>query len=107
MLATARFERFDTTFTGAGETLSAALTALLGAGEDLQSACAEALTYLDQSLDAGFAPGMGHALPDRLFWGRGEDDGIDDTEDTDAPDTPTLDVGHHTLGDFPLDDTKH
>ena len=107
VLATARFERFDTTFTGAGETLSAALTALLGAGEDLQSACAEALTYLDQSLDAGFAPGMGHALPDRLFWGRGEDDGIDDTDDTDAPDTPTLDVGHHTLGDFPLDDTKH
>jgi hydroxymethylpyrimidine/phosphomethylpyrimidine kinase len=28
----------------------------------------EALTFLDQSLDAGFRPGMGNVVPDRFFW---------------------------------------
>ena len=101
VLATARFERFDTTFMGAGETLSAALAALLGAGEDLQNACAEALTYLDQSLDAGFAPGMGLAIPDRLFWGRGDEDEITESIE------PETTIEGIDLGDFPLDETKH
>ncbi len=101
VLATARFERFDTTFVGAGETLSAALTALLGAGEDLQNACAEALTYLDQSLDGGFAPGMGLAIPDRLFWGRGDEDEVI------GPAASEAEIDGIDLGDFPLDDTKH
>ena len=29
---------------------------------------AEALSFLDQSLDAGFRPGMGSIVPDRFFW---------------------------------------
>lgn len=74
LLASARYERFEASFRGAGETLSAALCALLAAGNDLQDACAEALTYLDQSLGAGFRPGMGYALPDRLFWAHESDD---------------------------------
>ena len=28
----------------------------------------EALAFLDQSLDAGFRPGMGNVVPDRFFW---------------------------------------
>jgi hydroxymethylpyrimidine/phosphomethylpyrimidine kinase len=28
----------------------------------------EALAFLDQSLDSGFRPGMGHIVPDRFFW---------------------------------------
>ena len=87
VLATARYERFEATFTGAGDTLSAALTALIAGGTDLQNACADALTYLDQCLDAGFQPGMGHAVPDRLFWAH---DGDDDTPEDDA-DAPELD----------------
>ncbi|MDQ2780083.1 MAG: hydroxymethylpyrimidine/phosphomethylpyrimidine kinase [Pseudomonadota bacterium] len=63
-----KFERFDTAFMGAGDTLAAALAALLAAGSELQSAVAEALSFLDQSLDAGFRPGMGHIVPDRFFW---------------------------------------
>lgn len=92
VLATARYERFDATFTGAGDTLSAALTALIAVGADLQTACAEALTYLDQCLDAGFQPGMGHAMPDRLFWahdGDLDEDGDDEADESDdrlAPD---------------------
>src|SRR6185369_13485943 len=63
-----KFEMFDTAFVGAGDTLSAALAALLAAGNELQAAVGEALAFMDQSLDAGFRPGMGSVLPDRFFW---------------------------------------
>lgn len=63
-----KFERFDTAFVGAGDTLSAALASLLAAGSELQAAVGEALAFLDQSLDAGFRPGMGGVVPDRFFW---------------------------------------
>lgn len=67
-IAGEKFERFDTSFMGAGDTLAAALAALLAAGSELQPAVGEALSFLDQSLDAGFRPGMGHVVPDRFFW---------------------------------------
>lgn len=67
-IAGEKFERFDASFVGAGDTLSAALASLLAAGGELQAAVGEALSFLDQSLDAGFRPGMGHILPDRFFW---------------------------------------
>lgn len=103
VLATARYERFEATFAGAGDTLSAALCALIATGADLQTACAEALTYLDQCLDAGFQPGMGHAVPDRLFWAHDDEPAPDDESPADpaAPDS-ALDAG-----DFPLDTTRH
>ncbi len=103
VLATARYERFEATFSGAGDTLSAALTALIAGGNDLQAACAEALTYLDQCLDAGFQPGMGHAVPDRLFWAHGEDDNDPEASE---PEVTTPDSALDA-GDFPLDTTKH
>lgn len=80
VLFSEKFENFEASFVGAGDTLSAALTALLANGLDLQSATAEALSYLDHSLDAGFQPGMGQLLPDRLFWAQAD---VDDDE-TDA-----------------------
>jgi hydroxymethylpyrimidine/phosphomethylpyrimidine kinase len=67
-IAGEKFERFETGFVGAGDTLSAALAALLSVGAELHSAVSEALSFLDQSLDAGFRPGMGNVLPDRFFW---------------------------------------
>jgi hydroxymethylpyrimidine/phosphomethylpyrimidine kinase len=63
-----KYERFETTFVGAGETLSAALAALLANGNELHLSVSEALNFLDQSLDAGYRPGMGHVIPDRFFW---------------------------------------
>lgn len=63
-----KFERFETAFVGAGDTLSAALASLLAAGSELSAAVGEALQFLDQSLDAGFRPGMGSVVPDRFFW---------------------------------------
>ncbi|MDP2258066.1 MAG: bifunctional hydroxymethylpyrimidine kinase/phosphomethylpyrimidine kinase, partial [Polaromonas sp.] len=84
VLYSEKFERFEAVFSGAGETLSAALTALLANGHDLQAATAEALTYLDHSLDAGFHPGMGHIVPDRLFWAQADDDEAPDADSSDA-----------------------
>ncbi|WP_077034181.1 bifunctional hydroxymethylpyrimidine kinase/phosphomethylpyrimidine kinase, partial [Pelomonas sp. KK5] len=63
-----KFERFEVGFVGAGDTLSAALAALLSVGAEIHAAVGEALSFLDQSLDAGFRPGMGHVVPDRFFW---------------------------------------
>lgn len=101
VLATARYERFEATFSGAGDTLSAALCALVAGGADLQSACAEALTYLDQCLDAGFQPGMGNAVPDRLFWAH-DDEEPEAEAGTEPASDSTLDAD-----DFPLDTTRH
>lgn len=63
-----KFERFEASFVGAGETLAAALASLLASGQDLHLAVSEALSFLDQALDAGFRPGMGNVVPDRFFW---------------------------------------
>jgi len=63
-----KFEMFETSFVGAGDTLSAALAALLAAGSELQAAVGEALAFMDQTLDSGFRPGMGGVVPDRFFW---------------------------------------
>ena len=82
-----KFERFEVSFVGAGDTLAAALAALLAAGADLTAAVGEALAFLDQALDAGFRPGMGNVIPDRFFWALppGDDDeGDDDAADADA-----------------------
>ena len=80
ILASEKFERIDAVFVGAGDTLSAALAALLASGSDLGSATREALTYLDRCLVGGFRPGMGHVLPDRLFWAQPESLTAGDTE---------------------------
>lgn len=63
-----KFERFEAAFVGAGDTLAAALAALLASGAELHAAVGEALTFLDQALDSGFRPGMGNVVPDRFFW---------------------------------------
>ena len=77
-----KFERLEVIFAGAGDTLSATLAALLASGTDLAAATSEALNYMDRCLDSGFRPGMGHVLPDRLFWAQTDEDDDDD----DGPD---------------------
>ena len=83
VLCSERFELFEAVFSGAGDTLSAALAALVAAGTDLAAATAEALHYLDRSLDGGFRPGMGNVLPDRMFWAQPDPD--DDEPDRAEP----------------------
>jgi hydroxymethylpyrimidine/phosphomethylpyrimidine kinase len=74
VLGSSKFERFEAIFSGAGDTLSAALAALIASGSDLAAATTEALGYLDRCLDAGFRPGMGNVVPDRLFWAQPDAD---------------------------------
>ena len=81
VLCSEKFERLEATFSGAGDTLSAALAGLIASGTDLNEAVTESLAYLDRCLEHGFRPGMGHVLPDRLFWAHADSD--DDTPATD------------------------
>ncbi len=99
VLTSQRFERFEAVFTGAGETLAAALAALLANGTDLTAATAEALGYLDEALDAGFRPGMGHVVPDRLFWAQPEAGEPEPLTEEEAQALQVLDMPAH--------DTKH
>ncbi len=59
---------------GSGCTLASAIAALLAQNVDLPEAVREAQEYTWQSLNAGFRPGMGQHIPDRLFWARGPED---------------------------------
>lgn len=89
-----KFQRFDASFVGAGDTLSAALASLLASGGELQAAVGEALSFLDQSLDAGFRPGMGNIVPDRFFWALPppDEEGADpEGADTEGPDSDPSD----------------
>lgn len=91
--ASARFERFEATFIGAGDSLSAAIAALLANGADLGEAVSEALAFLDSALDAGFRPGMGNVLPDRFFWAHADGaTGASESTDTDEPSPATGDA---------------
>ena len=90
-----KFERFEVNFVGAGDSLSAALAALLSVGAEVHSAVGEALSFLDQSLDAGFRPGMGNVIPDRFFWAlppaeEGEESPLGEAAEPAAPEEPAL-----------------
>jgi hydroxymethylpyrimidine/phosphomethylpyrimidine kinase len=98
VLASEKFERFEAVFSGAGDTLSAALAALVASGTDLAGAVTEALAYLDRCLDAGFRPGMGNVVPDRLFWAQPEGE----TQELTPEEAQALQVF-----DMPAHDTKH
>ncbi len=98
VLASEKFERFEAVFAGAGDTLSASLAALVASGTDLAAAATEALSYLDRCLDAGFRPGMGNVVPDRLFWAQPEGEPQMLTEE----EAQALQVF-----DMPAHDTKH
>jgi hydroxymethylpyrimidine/phosphomethylpyrimidine kinase len=97
VLASEKYERLDAVFAGAGDTLSGALAALLASGSDLGAAATEALSYMDRCLDAGFRPGMGHVLPDRLFWAQPEEEEEGEPGDEASP----IDLA------LPPHDTRH
>jgi hydroxymethylpyrimidine/phosphomethylpyrimidine kinase len=99
VLAHEKFERIEAVFAGAGDTLTAALAALLATGMNLPEASSEALHYLDCCLDEGFRPGMGQVIPDRLFWALPEDEQADEKD-------PAVHVSTDCF-EVPLTETKH
>ncbi|CAB1367671.1 bifunctional hydroxymethylpyrimidine kinase/phosphomethylpyrimidine kinase [Denitratisoma oestradiolicum] len=71
-----RWDRLPGSYHGSGCTLASAIAANLALGVDIEEAVREAQEFTWQALAAGFRPGMGQYIPDRLFWARSEDDPI-------------------------------
>lgn len=93
VLVSEKFPRLEANFAGAGDTLSAAFAALLASGCEVNEAFSEALSYLDRCLSGGYLPGMGHVVPNRLFWAQEPDadspDGLAEASPTDSFSTLT------------------
>lgn len=69
-----RWQRLHGSYHGSGCTLASAVAAALAHGLAIEEATREAQEFTWQSLKAGFRPGMGQYIPDRLFWARQDDD---------------------------------
>ncbi len=74
VLRTDSWARLPGIYHGSGCTIASAIAALLAQNVDVAEAVKEAQEYTWQALNAGFRPGMGQHIPDRLFWARGEED---------------------------------
>lgn len=72
------WHRLPGSYHGSGCTLASAIAAALANGLPIAEGVYEAQEYTWQSLKAGFRPGMGQYLPDRLFWARDETDAVDE-----------------------------
>ena len=68
------WQRLTGSYHGSGCTLASAIAATLANGLPVSDGVYEAQEYTWQTLKAGFHPGMGQYLPDRLFWARNEHD---------------------------------
>lgn len=77
-----KWERLPGSYHGSGCTLASALAAHLANGVAVPDAVFGAQEYTWQTLAAGFRPGMGQFIPDRMFWSR-QDDSQDADEETD------------------------
>ncbi len=79
------WQRIAGTFTGAGGTISATVTALLANGLDVPEAVLEAQEFTIAALSHGQRLGMGKLVPDRYFWARDpetEDDSGDESRES-------------------------
>jgi hydroxymethylpyrimidine/phosphomethylpyrimidine kinase len=73
-----KWERLPGSYHGSGCTLASAVAAYLASGVAVGDAVRAAQEYTWRTLAAGFRPGMGQFIPDRLFWSR--HDGSEDAE---------------------------
>ncbi|PSJ18717.1 bifunctional hydroxymethylpyrimidine kinase/phosphomethylpyrimidine kinase [Nitrosomonas supralitoralis] len=62
------WDRLEHTYHGSGCTLSSAIAASLANGLSISESVIEAQDYTWHTLQAGFRPGMGQYIPNRLFW---------------------------------------
>ena len=69
------WQRLPGSYHGSGCTLASAIAASIAHGLDIPEAVKEAQEFTWQTLNAGFRPGMGQFIPDRLFWARDEENG--------------------------------
>ena len=81
------WQRLAGSYHGSGCTLASAIAASLANGLSVSDGVYEAQEYTWQTLKAGFHPGMGQYLPDRLFWARNEHN----SKEEDKPDVASKD----------------
>lgn len=74
------WERLEHTYHGSGCTLASAIAASLANGLSISESVLEAQDYTWHTLQAGFRPGMGQYIPNRLFWVRDVEDDHDHDE---------------------------
>ena len=77
ILRTDHWQRLPHTYHGSGCTLASAIAACLANGLAIGDSVVEAQEYTWQTLQAGFRPGMGQHIPNRLYWAKIEDDDSD------------------------------
>jgi hydroxymethylpyrimidine/phosphomethylpyrimidine kinase len=70
ILASNGWQRLPGSFHGSGCTLASAIAASIAHGLDIFDATKDAQDFTWHALQAGFRPGMGQFIPDRLFWAR-------------------------------------
>jgi hydroxymethylpyrimidine/phosphomethylpyrimidine kinase len=85
VVRTDRWERLPGSYHGSGCTLAAAIAAHLAHGISLAEAVVGAQEYTWQTLAAGFRPGMGQFIPDRMFWSHDMDDEEEQSASADQP----------------------
>jgi hydroxymethylpyrimidine/phosphomethylpyrimidine kinase len=68
------WQRLAGSYHGSGCTLASAIAATLANGLDVGEAVRDAQEYTWQALSAGYRPGMGQHIPDRLFWARDDEE---------------------------------
>jgi hydroxymethylpyrimidine/phosphomethylpyrimidine kinase len=78
MMRSDSWPRLAGTYHGSGCTLASAIAATIANGLSIGDAVKDAQEYTWQTLRAGFRPGMGQHIPDRLFWAREEEPGNED-----------------------------
>ena len=74
VLASNLWPRLPGSYHGSGCTLASAIAASLAHGLDIFEATKDAQDFTWHALQAGFRPGMGQYIPDRLFWARESDE---------------------------------
>ena len=74
LLESFSWERLPYSYHGSGCTLASAIAGLLAQGLEPFTAVHEAQEYTWDSLNHGYRIGMGQHLPNRLFWGSGNQD---------------------------------
>lgn len=74
------WERLEHNYHGSGCTLASAIAASLANGLSISESVLEAQDYTWHALQAGFRPGMGQYIPNRLFWAKDAEDDHDHDE---------------------------
>lgn len=81
VVRTDHWERLENTYHGSGCTLASAIAASLANGLSISESVIEAQDYTWHTLQAGFRPGMGQYIPNRLFWAKDIEDSENENDE--------------------------